>query len=56
MIATYSFTPEELEEASRNGLKLDPKNTDDALFDGAVADIYRRQMELRRLDPAFDGG
>jgi len=56
VIATYSFTREELEEASRNGLRLDPKNTDDALFDGAVADIYRRQMELHRMDPAFDGG
>jgi hypothetical protein len=52
VITTYSFTAEELEEATRNGLELNPSKTDDALFDEAVAEIYHRQIELRRLDDA----
>jgi RNA polymerase sigma-70 factor (ECF subfamily) len=52
VITTYSFTREELEEATRNGLELNPSKTDDALFDEAVAEIYHRQIELRRLDDA----
>ncbi|MDX9912151.1 MAG: sigma-70 family RNA polymerase sigma factor [Phycisphaerales bacterium] len=56
VIATYSFTDDELEEAARNGLGVNPKRSgervDDALFDEAIAEIYHRQMELRRQDEA----
>lgn len=50
VIATYSFTPEEIEEAERNGLGLNPSKADDTLFDEAIADIYAVQLELRRKD------
>lgn len=50
VIATYSFTEDEREEAARNGLALAPTKADDALFDEAVADIYRQQVELRKID------
>jgi RNA polymerase sigma factor (sigma-70 family) len=53
VIATYSFTQEELAEAERNGLPLAPKQGaagDDALFDEAIHEIYQRQTELRRQD------
>lgn len=56
VIATYSFTPEELEEPDRNGLALNPSKADDALFDEAVSEIYRRQVELRRVDRAAPAG
>jgi hypothetical protein len=57
---TYSFTDEERQEAARNGLDGNPKTSgdspqsggDDGLFDECVAEIYRRQMELRRQDQA----
>lgn len=62
VVCTYSFTAEEVEEAARNGLALDPKQnpvkageadgTDDVSFDEAIAEIYHRQMELRRQDQA----
>lgn len=54
VISTYSFTQDELQEAARNGLELNPKtpDADDALFDEAIADIYHRQMDLRRRDQA----
>lgn len=58
VIATYSFTEDELAEAERNGLPLNPKpdsaavEGDDALFDEAIGEIYLRQMELRRQDQA----
>jgi RNA polymerase sigma factor (sigma-70 family) len=56
VVATYSFTPEEREEAARNGLLTAPKQerdtADDALFDEAICEIYHRQMELRRQDQA----
>lgn len=52
VISTYSFTDEELAEAERNGLVLNPTKADDALFDGAIAEIYHRQVELRRQDEA----
>ena len=52
VISTYSFTAEELEEATRNGLDLNPSKSDDALFDEAVSEIYHRQVELRREDEA----
>jgi transcriptional regulator with XRE-family HTH domain len=57
VIATYSFTPEELAEAERNGLGGvpngavgDPDKGLDAMFDEAIAEIYHQQMELRRED------
>ena len=50
VISTYSFTQDEMDEAERNGLGLNPTKADDSLFDDAVAEIYARQMELRRLD------
>lgn len=52
VISTYSFTQDELEEADRNNLALNPTKTDDAMFDDAIAEIYLRQMELRRSDEA----
>lgn len=52
VITTYSFTQEELEEARRNGLELNPSKSDDALFDEAVSEIYHLQVELRRADEA----
>lgn len=58
VIATYSFTPEEREEAERNGLALNPKTSgdkgDDAMFDDAIAEIYHCQMALRRAEGAGD--
>jgi RNA polymerase sigma factor (sigma-70 family) len=60
VIHVYSFTAEEEQEAERNGLRLDPKSVPsdprtgdkdgDAMFDEAVAEIYARQMELRKMD------
>ncbi len=61
VIATYSFTKEELEEAQRNGLDLNPNSEGggeagpadkaaDAMFDDAIAEIYHRQMQLRAED------
>ncbi len=56
VVATYSFTDEEEHEAERNGLVLNPKanpeRADDALFDECVAEIYHRQLELKRQDEA----
>ncbi len=52
VISTYSFTEEEIEEARRNGLDLNPTKADDTLFDDAIADIYHEQVELRRRDEA----
>jgi RNA polymerase sigma factor (sigma-70 family) len=52
VIATYSFTADEVEEAERNGLSLNPTKADDTLFDEAVAEIYHRQQALRREDEA----
>lgn len=48
LVSTYSFTREELEEAERNGLSLNPNNGDDSLFDSALAEIHHAQAELRR--------
>lgn len=55
VILMYSFTEDERGEAARNGLVKNPKTDsqrDDALFDEAIAEIYHRQMELRRQDQA----
>jgi len=50
VMARYSFTPEEMEEASRNGLVLNPTKEGDQLFDEAIAEIYHRQVALREAD------
>lgn len=42
VIMTYSFTPDEQGEGTRNGLVLDPKEDGDALFDDAVGELWRR--------------
>ncbi len=55
-IATYSFTEDEIEEARRNGMLPNPNNASgegaggDELFDDSIAEIYHRQLELRRQD------
>ncbi|MCC5786225.1 MAG: sigma-70 family RNA polymerase sigma factor [Phycisphaerales bacterium] len=63
VVATYSFTQEELAEAARSGLSL-PVSPDgspavrggdrlsDNDFDEALAEIFHRQQELRRQDEA----
>ena len=38
----YSFTPEEWEELSRNGLDPNPTKREEAVFDEALADVYHR--------------
>lgn len=46
VMMTYSFTEDEIQEAERNGLRLDPNNTasgDDALFDDAIGEIHRAE-------------
>ncbi len=50
VIGKYSFTEEELEEAKRNGVELNPSKADDGLFDEAIAEICHQQQELRRRD------
>lgn len=52
VMAKYSFTDEEQQEAARNGIDPNPTKAADALFDEAMAEIYHRQMELRRADEA----
>ncbi|MCC6661282.1 MAG: sigma-70 family RNA polymerase sigma factor [Phycisphaerales bacterium] len=51
-VQTYSFTRDELDEPERNGVSLNPTKADDALFDESIAEIYHRQMELRRGEQA----
>lgn len=55
VIYTYSFTQDEIAEAERNGLVLNPTNAEDAMFDEAICDIYRQEVEDRRgeQDHAF---
>jgi RNA polymerase sigma factor (sigma-70 family) len=56
VVATYSFTHEETQEPTRNGLVKDPKNEartdhspqEDEAFDLALAEIYHRQAEVRK--------
>ncbi len=52
VIATYSFTGEEADEAGRNGIDPNPNKVDEAMFDEAVAEIYHRSQELRRAERA----
>jgi len=42
IFSKYSFTEEEWEELSRNGIDLNPTKRDEASFDEAVAEIYHR--------------
>ncbi len=56
VMARYSFTPEEFEEAERNGLGLNPTKADDQLFDEALAEIYHRQVAMRSAQTVTDGG
>ena len=50
VMAKFSFTEEELGEASRNGVDPNPTKASDALFDEAMTDIYHRQIALRQED------
>jgi RNA polymerase sigma factor (sigma-70 family) len=50
VVRMYSFTDEELAEAERNGMSLKPNNSNDALFDEAVAEVYRLEMDQRRAE------
>lgn len=52
VVKTYSFTEDELEEAARNGLELNPSKAEDTAFDEAVADLYHKHVELRQEDDA----
>ena len=45
IIGTFSFTDDELQEASRNGLELNPKKASDTLFDEALAEVYHAQVD-----------
>ncbi len=56
VVATYSFTDDELAEPERKGLGLAPNKDDDALFDEAMAEIYRRQSEIVGRDSASATG
>lgn len=47
IIARYSFTQEEIEEAERNGLHLNPKKRDESAFDEAIAEVYHRICQRR---------
>jgi RNA polymerase sigma factor (sigma-70 family) len=50
VIQTYSFTPDEIEEADRNGLSPAPNKADDTAFDEAIADVFHKELETRRRD------
>lgn len=52
VIATYSFTQDEIEEPSRNGLDLNPTKEDDAAFDQCIHELYHRQAQFRREQQA----
>lgn len=56
VVATYSFTAEEAGEADRKNLSPDPNKAENALFDEAIAEVYHREMERRRLDEMSDYG
>ena len=48
IVATYSFTPEEMDEPERKGLALNPNNADDAMFDEALVEIYLTETRAGR--------
>ncbi len=50
VLLRFSFTDEELAEATRNGLDPNPKKASDALFDEALAEVYARAAQVR-LEP-----
>ena len=50
VIATYSFTADEAQEAERKNLSPDPNKAENALFDEAIAEVYHREMERRRRE------
>ncbi|MCK4871640.1 MAG: sigma-70 family RNA polymerase sigma factor [Phycisphaerales bacterium] len=52
IVATYSFTDDEMTEAERAGLNLDRTRRDDTDFDEILAEIYHKQTELRLQDEA----
>lgn len=60
VIATYSFTEDEVQEAKRNGLSVFPNSSadrsDDAEFDSCLADVYHKHLELRQRDEASRSG
>jgi RNA polymerase sigma factor (sigma-70 family) len=47
VMARFSFTDDELQEANRKGLDPNPNKASDALFDEAVAEVYHRYAQFR---------
>lgn len=45
VLCVYSFTEDELADAERNGLSPNPMKVDDAMFDDAVGEVYRRHAD-----------
>jgi RNA polymerase sigma-70 factor (ECF subfamily) len=56
VIVKFSFTEEERDEGLRNALGTNPTKADDALFDEAVAEIWREQIEFRKASATQDYG
>jgi len=50
VMATYCFTEEEMAEITQNGITLDPKQQDDAAFDEAIGELFRRALYDRQKD------
>jgi RNA polymerase sigma factor (sigma-70 family) len=50
VIETFSFSDEEKSEAQRKGLLTDPNPSSSRLFDEAVSEIYRRQIDATKGD------
>ena len=48
IVATYSFTEDELHEPERKGLGSNPNHADDALFDEALAEVFLAESRVRR--------
>lgn len=48
VIATYSFTADELGEGERNNLASDPTKASDASFDEAIAELYHQAIESQQ--------
>ncbi len=48
IVATYSFTKEELDEPERNNLSPDPNKAHDALFDEAIAEVFLAETRAGR--------
>jgi RNA polymerase sigma factor (sigma-70 family) len=53
VFSKFSFTEEEWEELSRNGLELNPNKKSEASFDEAVAEIFHR---MSQRDPTGSAG